>query len=201
MEAINIRVASPDDAAALLGVYAPYVERTAISFETEVPSVEEFRARIEGTIKKYPYLAAEREGRIVGYALTKPFVGRAAYDHAAEMTIYLSDDARGLGLGRRLYAALEELSRAQNIYDLYACIGWTDQEDEHLTNHSAAFHARLGFRLCGAFRRCGYKFGRWYDMIWMGKVLSERPEAPPPVAPFPELPGERVKEVLCGTIF
>ena len=90
MHEMRIRSAAADDAARLLGIYAYYVEHTAISFEYDVPSVEEFRSRIENILKAYPYLVAEENGTIQGYAYAHPFVGRKAYEHSAELTIYLS---------------------------------------------------------------------------------------------------------------
>ena len=112
---VRIRIASPADAEALRSIYAPYVENTAITFEYEVPSLEDFQLRIRRTLQRYPYLAAERDGEILGYAYTGAFVGRAAYDWAAETSIYLREDMRKQGLGRRLYQVLEHISRAQNI--------------------------------------------------------------------------------------
>ena len=184
---INIRAAAVSDGAKLLEIYRPYVEKTAISFEYEVPSLEEFCRRIERTLKKYPYLAAEQDGEILGYAYTGPFVGRAAYDWAAETTIYLREDKKKLGLGKRLYAAIEAISRAQNITNLNACIGTVEIEDEYLTNNSAQFHGHLGYRMVGEFHKCGYKFGRWYNMAWMEKVIAPPPQEPKPLIPFPEL--------------
>ena len=99
MDTITIRTANLDDAAALLAVYAPYVEQTAITFEYEVPSLEEFRGRIAHTLRRYPYLAAEESGEILGYAYTGPFGERAAYSWAVETSIYLRQDVRGQGLG------------------------------------------------------------------------------------------------------
>lgn len=192
--AFFLRVATPEDAAALLAVYAPYVTDTAISFEWQVPQLEEFRGRIRRTLQRYPYLAAVRGEELLGYAYTHPFVGRAAYDWGAETSIYLRRDCRHQGVGRALYTALEGISRAQHIHTLYACIGWPKQEDRYLTRNSAQFHAHLGFKLVGTFQNCGRKFDRWYDMIWMEKQLSPLPEHPDPVIPFPEL----APEVLAG---
>lgn len=194
----RFRIATPDDAPALLAIYAPYVENTAISFEYTVPSVEEFRSRIEGVRKSYPYLVAEAaDGSLLGYAYTHTFIPRAAYDHCAETTIYLALDARHQGLGKRLYRALEEFSLAQNIYNLYACIGEPQGEgDEYLTNNSIRFHEHLGFRRIGVFTRSGYKFGRWYDMSWAEKLLCDPPETPAPVIPFPQLDKALVAEIL-----
>lgn len=184
---IKIRLVSAEDAVQLLAIYRPYVEKTAISFEYDVPSLEEFQGRIEKTLKKYPYLAAEQDGELLGYAYTSPFVGRAAYGWAAETTIYLKENKKHMGLGRQLYTAIEAISKAQNITNLYACIGVPEREDEYLTNNSVQFHAHLGYRMVGEFKKCGYKFGRWYNMAWMEKIISPYLEMPEPVIPFPQL--------------
>lgn len=188
-----IRAATPDDAEEILKIYAPYVLNTAITFEYEVPSLGEFRGRMEKTLQRYPYLAAVSGGEIAGYAYTGAFVGRTAYDWAAETTIYLAGDKKKMGLGRRLYQALEDVSRAQNIINLNACIGCPEADDEYLTMNSAQFHAHMGYALIGRFHKCGYKFGRWYDMIWMEKLLGGHPDKPPAVIPFPELSAEALK--------
>lgn len=109
---ITLRAARPDDAAALLEIYAPYVTGTAITFEYDVPSVEEFRARIEHTLKKYPYIVAESGGEIVGYAYTGEFKERAAYGWSVETSIYVARGKKHCGIGKRLYRALEDISRA-----------------------------------------------------------------------------------------
>lgn len=189
-EAVRVRAASVSDAEALLEIYAPYVEKTAVSFEYETPGKEEFERRIENTLKKYPYLVAEKEGELLGYVYTGPFVGRAAYGWSAEVSIYLRMDQRRRGIGGQLYRALEEVSRAQNILNLNACIGEPETEDEYLTKDSVQFHTHMGYRRVGGFRRCGYKFGRWYDMVWMEKLLGVHPSVPRPVIPFPELDAE-----------
>ncbi|MDD5937452.1 MAG: GNAT family N-acetyltransferase [Clostridiales bacterium] len=191
MGELLIRTARPEeDAAELLAIYAPYVEKTAITFEYDVPTLAEFRGRMETILKKYPYLLAQRDGEILGYVYTHPFVGRAAYDWGAETTIYLREDQRRGGLGRKLYQALENVSRAQNILNLNACIGYPEPEDEYLTKNSAQFHAHLGYTMVGEFHQCGYKFGRWYNMVWMEKLIGPHRPGQPPVIPFPELDGE-----------
>lgn len=192
---VKIRVAATDDAAKLLEIYRPYVEETAISFEYEVPSLDEFTARMEKTLKKYPYIVAEVDGVLSGYAYTGPFVGRAAYDRAAETTIYLKEDKRKTGLGRRLYGAIEDICRAQNITNLYACIGYPEVEDQYLTKNSVQFHAHLGYRLVGTFQKCGYKFDRWYDMVWMEKIIGIHSPVPAAVVPFPDLDTEVLRGI------
>ena len=184
---IQIRTAAAEDAWELLKIYKPYVKKTAITFEYDVPTPEEFKARIENTLKKYPYLVAEKDGELLGYVYTGPFVGRAAYGWAAEVSIYLKEGSQRLGLGKRLYQAIEEISRAQNILNLNACIGSPETEDEYLTRNSIQFHSHMGYRWVGEFSKCGYKFGRWYNMVWMEKIIGEHPAEPMAVIPFPEL--------------
>ena len=171
-----IRPAVPEDAARLLEIYAPYVEETAITFEYDVPTTEEFRERIEHIRARYPYLVIERGGVIQGYAYAGVFKDRAAYDRSCEMTIYLARDAVGGGLGRKLYEALEEALRAKGMLNLYACIGVPEQEDEYLDHNSEQFHEHMGYRKVGTFHQCGYKFGRWYNMIWIEKMIGEHTE-------------------------
>ncbi|MEY8259309.1 N-acetyltransferase family protein [Oscillospiraceae bacterium 50-60] len=182
-----VRAAAPEDAAALLEIYAPYVEKTAITFEYAVPSPEEFAGRIARTLERYPYLAAEAEGRIMGYAYAGPFKERAAYDWAVETTVYVREEAKRQGVGRTLYAALERCLAAQGVLNLNACVACPEREDEYLTRDSVDFHRRMGYRLAGEFRQCGCKFGRWYNMVWMEKHIGLHPADPPPVKPFSEV--------------
>lgn len=186
----GIRVATPQDAGALLAIYAPYVTDTAITFEYEVPSLTEFRERIRHTLERYPYLVMEQNGEILGYAYAGPFKERAAYDWAVETTIYVKQGMKKQGIGRKLYQALEDTLIRQNILNLNACIGYPTVEDEYLTRNSMEFHQHLGYRLVGQFYQCGYKFGRWYDMVWMEKLVGEHGVEPVRVKPFPELQQE-----------
>ncbi|MCX4322990.1 MAG: GNAT family N-acetyltransferase [Lachnospiraceae bacterium] len=184
---IKIRTAGIHDAQALLEIYAPYVRNTAITFEYEVPKLADFQKRIENTLKKYPYIVAEADGEILGYAYMGAFKERAAYDWSAEVSIYVKEDKHGNGVGRKLYAALEEISHAQHILNLNACIACSDMEDGYLTNDSVTFHSHMRYTMVGKFHQCGYKFGRWYDMVWMEKMVGEHPADPAPVIRFPDL--------------
>ena len=179
-----IRIATKEDAKALLDIYRYYVEHTAITFEYETPSVEEFQNRIENTLKKYPYLVEEINGKICGYTYAGPFKERAAYDWSVETTIYVDKDSRGKGIGKKLYQKLEEILRKQNIINVDACITDPEVEDEYVTKNSVAYHKHLGYHLVGKFYKSGYKFGRWYDMVWMEKYLGEHKEPPKAVIPF-----------------
>ena len=153
---MQIRRATENDAEALLKIYAPYVEHTAITFEYEVPSVEEFRSRIRHTLEKYPYLVDELR--------------------------------KHKGIGGKLHDALEQALKTQGILNMNACIAWPDgEEDETLTKNSGEFHAHLGYRMVGEFQKCGYKFHRWYNMVWMEKIIGEHADEQPSPIPFSQL--------------
>ena len=170
---ITIRVATPDDAPALLELYAPYVTQTAITFEYEVPTVEEFRSRIAHTLERYPYLVAEMGETLVGYVYVSTFKDRPAYDWSVETSIYVDQNKKRMGIGKKLHEALEEELRNRGFLNMNACIAYPAQEDEYLTRNSVEFHAHLGYRMVGQFHQCGYKFHRWYDMVWMEKLIGE----------------------------
>ena len=168
-----IRSAKPGDAGRLVEIYSYYVENTAITFEYDVPSQDEFAARIGNTLKKYPYLVLEEDGVIQGYAYAGVFKDRAAYSRSCELSVYLDRNAAGRGYGRALYEALESALKARGIVNVYACIAYPIAEDEYLTKNSAQFHQHLGFKKVGEFNKCAYKFNRWYNMIWMEKFIGE----------------------------
>lgn len=179
---MRIQKVTPADAEALLEIYAPYVERTAISFEYTVPSAEEFRERIARISAKYPYIqAVDDSGAVLGYAYAGEFKSRMAYQWNVETTVYVRSGCRRQGVGRALYRALEESLRGMGICNMNACIAFTPRPDEYLTNDSMRFHECMGFTLAGTFHGSGYKFGRWYDMIWMEKAINPHVENQPPV--------------------
>lgn len=182
-----VRAAVPEDAEVLLEIYRPYVEETAITFEVEVPTPEEFRERIRRVLRRYPYLVAERDGEIVGYAYAGAFKERAAYDWAVETTVYVREDRKRMGIGKELYAALERALTLQKILNVNACIAYPETEDAYLTRDSVRFHECMGYKTVGEFHQCGYKFQRWYNMVWMEKFLGEHRENQEPVKPFAEI--------------
>lgn len=193
---ITTRTATPADAKALLAIYTPYVEQTAITFEYDVPTLEEFTSRIQNTLRKFPYIIAEENNQILGYAYASPFKERAAYGWSVETSIYVKQDERQKGIGRLLYDRLEEILKKQGILNVNACIGYPQVEDEYLTQDSVRFHEKLGYSMVGTFHKCGYKFGRWYDMVWMEKFIGEHDTSgnQPEVIAFPEL--EKNKEAI-----
>lgn len=166
-----VRLATVQDVPRILGIYKPYVENTAISFEYKAPTLEEFTQRFLKITAWFPWLVWEEQGVILGYAYGSLPFERAAYQWSAEASVYLCEDARGKGIGRKLYAALEQLLQKQGYRKVYAII--TTANDA-----SVAFHQAVGYRHRAAFPDCGYKFGKWYGTVWMEKELNAW-DAPP----------------------
>lgn len=177
-----LRSATPEDAERLVEIYAPYVLTTAITFEYEVPTVDEFRERIRRTLERYPYLVAELDGVPVGYAYASAFHARAAYQWCAEASIYIAQGYHKHGIGRALYEALEEKLKARHFLNLNTCVACPQEDnDPYLTRNSIDFHHHMGYRTIGHFTSCGYKFQRWYHMVWMEKHLGEHSIPPAPI--------------------
>lgn len=170
---VTIRMAKQDDAARLLDIYRPYVQQTAVSFEYQIPSLAIFQERLQKTLQFYPYLVAEENNRILGYAYASPFQERAAYAWSCEVSIYLDMAARGKGLGRALYQALEKYLKEMGLLNLNACIASSEIENPYVSRASQAFHEKCGYHLVAHFQKSGYKFDQWFDMIWMEKMIGE----------------------------
>ena len=181
---MTVRNAVLEDAERILEIYDYYVKNTAITFEYETPFLEDFQERMKKTMKYYPYLVIEQDGRIEGYAYAGAFISRAAADWACEVTIYLDKDARKCGMGRILYEALEAALRKMGILNLYAYISYPVEYDEYLTTNSADFHEHLGFAQVGKAHKCCYKFGRWYHMIWAEKLIGRHESQPAAVTAY-----------------
>ena len=184
-----IRVATANDAKVIASIYKPYVVETAVSFELTPPTNDVMKERIEQTLLHYPFLVLEEEERVKGYAYASAFTSsRPAYEHSAEVSIYLDQKSRGKGYGKKLYEELEKILKKQNVCTVYACIAMPSLEDDiYLDNSSFLFHKAVGFTLCGTFKMCGYKFNRWYNMVWMGKKIAEYKDLILPFIPFPDL--------------
>ena len=161
----SIRIVRPEDAKELLNIYAPYVRETAITFEYEVPSVQEFENRINKTLETYPYLVAEEDGQVLGYAYASTYYARTAYNWTTELSIYLHEDARGRGLGSQLYDALEEELEQRGFLRFLACIAVPNEA-------SIAMHEKRGYVQVAHFPKVGYKFEQWHDIVWMQKTLD-----------------------------
>lgn len=168
---IVIREVHLDDAERLSEIYSYYVQNTAVSFEYEAPTAEEFRARIEKITAKYPYLVCEKDGEAVGYAYAGEYSSRKAYSWTAAASIYVEKDHRRQGIGSMLYAELQKRLRDMGIVNLLAGAAYCETEDEYLSHASYMFHSRMGFTKVAQLMGVGKKFDRWYDLIWMQKKL------------------------------
>lgn len=168
-----IRIARPEDADAIHAIYAPAVDATAITFETERPGVEVMRQRILTRLQHYPWLVWEENGKVLAYAYATRFRERAAYDWIAETSIYVHADARRRGIARKLYGALLEVMRLQGINQAVGVITLPGEV-------SVALHETMGFTAAGVWRKAGYKLGRWWDVgVWQRELQTP---ANPPVA-------------------
>lgn len=185
MNRVTLRFADPArDAAGVLAVYAPYIEHTAVTFETEVPDEASFRRRMEGIAEGFPYLILEIDGGIAGYAYAQREAERAAYAWNAELSIYLAEEWTGHGLGKPLYALLIDLLAMQGYINLYADITGSNAA-------SIAMHAAMGFEQIGRHVKTGYKFGQWHDTVWLCRRLREG--APGALCGVKELDGQAVR--------
>lgn len=162
----RIRFAREEDAPQILAIYRPYVEKTAVTFETAVPDVAAFAARVREIAARFPYLLLEADGGLVGYAYAHRQAERAAFDWNAELSIYLAEGATGRGFGKPLYALLMRLLEMQGYVNFYAIITGSNVG-------SVAFHERMGFVRCGLHEKTGYKFGAWHDTVWLCRRARE----------------------------
>ena len=176
----KIRLATEKDAEALLKIYAPYIEKTAITFEYEVPSLTEFAGRISKTLEKYPWILYEEDGEVFGYAYAGPEYTRAAYQWLVGTSIYLSEEARGKGIGTALYEKLLDILKKQNF-----CICYARVNDDN--EASLKMHEKYGFRQIGSLKNCGYKFEKWHGILILEKQLNECSVPPKPVIPIGKL--------------
>lgn len=171
-----IRMATESDLPQILEIYGPYVENTAYSFEYTVPTPQQFLQRFRDITRQFPWLVWEEHGQILGYCYACLPFERSAYRWCAEPSIYLRPQARGKGIGKALYAALEAILSRQGYQVLYAIITSANRD-------SLAFHAACGYSYLAAFDRCGFKHGIWHGITWMEKRLNSVEN--PRVSPIP----------------
>lgn len=171
-----LRLATAADGPDIAALYAPIVNETAISFETEPPSAAEMTRRVEGTLRRWPWLVCAGNEGPLGYAYATAHRSRAAYQWSADVSVYAAPVARRRGVGRALYTALLDLLRLQGYVNAYAAIALPNPA-------SVALHEALGFRQVGVYRKVGYKLGAWRDVGWWELTLQPHPE--PPAQPLP----------------
>ena len=173
-----IRLAGAGDVEAMLAIYAPVVEETAISFELVPPSADEFAARLAAVRARYPWLVCEIGGEVAGYAYASEFKTRAAYQWSVEVTVYVSADYRRRGVGRAVYTSLFGCLKLQGFRAAYAGIALPNAA-------SVALHEGMGFARVGVYPKVGYKLGAWRDVGWWRLALADAPDNPPPAPPIP----------------
>ena len=170
--AATIRLASQSDAEQLRDIYAPFCENTPVSFETQAPTVDEMRRRIAKTLRSYPWLVYENEGHVLGYAYASSHRERAAYRWAVDVSAYVREGYRRLGVGRSLYSSLLALLHLQGFYRALAGITLPNPG-------SVGLHQAMGFQSLGTYHNIGYKCGRWHDVQWFQLALREPGNEPP----------------------
>lgn len=183
------RFATVQDAEALLSIYAPYITDTAVTFECEVPSVEEFSQRVRSIVADYPYIVCVEGGRIFGYAYGHRQMERSAYQWNAELSVYIEHGHQHRGIGSVFYRSLIELLRLQNICTVYGGITTPNTGSERL-------HESLGFSRLGTYHHTGFKCGAWHDVTWFEKQIGNYGTAPLPFRSIRDIPAAMLNETL-----
>lgn len=184
-----IRIASDADASSILDIYAPYIRDTSFTFETEIPTLDSFKERINSYLQNWPWLVCEINGMIAGYAYAGRHRERIAYQWSVESSVYVHDDHQREGVGRALYTALIEILKLQGYRNLYAVINLPNDK-------SVAFHEKLGFEYFATYKNVGYKLGRWKNVGWWELQLNEYSPEPLPPIKFSEMNRNKIDEIL-----
>ncbi|MCX6319422.1 MAG: GNAT family N-acetyltransferase [Bacteroidetes bacterium] len=174
---LTLRLATPGDARGILDIYAPYIENTSFTFETEVPSVEAFAERISSYLQQWPWLVVEENGVIAGYAYAARHRERVAYQWSVECSVYVHDDYHRRGIARVLYETLFSILQLQGFRNVYAVINLPNDK-------SVALHENMGFTYFATYEKVGYKLGRWKNVGWWRLILNEFSEEPDPPLVF-----------------
>lgn len=170
---MHIRPVTPSDARALLDIYLPYIEKSVITFETTDPGVAAFEQRITSYTEKYPWLVAQEDDVVIGYAYASKHREREAYQWCVESSVYVLPEYHGKGVAAALYRQLFEVLQEQGFINVFAGITLPNPK-------SYAFHRKMGFEPVGIYRNIGYKLGQWHDVAWFAKTLGTHPAAPLP---------------------
>ena len=189
----RIRIAEANDAAAILKIYAPYIENTSFTFETEVPSLLAFEERIRTYLQNWPWLVCEINGMIAGYAYGAKYRERVAYQWCVESSVYIHDDFQRTGVGKALYSALIEIVKMQGFANLYAVINLPNER-------SVSFHESMGFEYFATYKNVGYKLGRWKNVGWWQLQLNDYVMEPKAPVKFSEMDQQVIDRVFQSAL-
>ena len=193
MHGPTIRLVRPglwEDASDILRIYTPFVQNTPVTFEYDVPRLEDFTHRIETVASVYPYLVCEHHGIVTAYAYASRHMERAAFGWDVQTSIYAEPEARGTAVPRTLYAALFDLLVELGYYNAYVIITLPNPR-------SVRFHEAAGFAQAGVHHKTGYKGGKWHDVVWMEKSLAPHCGAPTPPRPVSALDPDVCRDVFA----
>ena len=179
---VSVRLAKESDAERMLAIYARIVRDTAISFELEPPTLDQFRGRITTTLERTPWLVCASDDDIMGYAYAGPYRSRGAYQWAVEVTVYTNASYRRMGVARAVYSSLFECLRLMGYVSAYGGIALPNPA-------SVALHEALGFRPVGVYHTAGRKLGRWHDVGWWELAIQDPPASPGAPALLPAVAG------------
>lgn len=183
------RLANKNDVKYILDIYAPYITDTIVSFEVEVPSIDEFEKRFETISDEYPYIVCENKEKIIGFAYAHRYMDRSAYQWDAELSIYIDHTFQGKSIGQELYMKLFKLLKLQNVINVYGCVTSPNPRSE-------ALHLKLGFSKIGIFHNTGFKLNQWIDVVWFEKTIGEYSQKPSPFIPFQDIPKTDINKLL-----
>ena len=186
-----LRLATPTDAKGILNIYAPYIENTSFTFETEVPSIEEFGERISTYLINWPWLVCEIDGVIAGYAYATRHRERTAYQWCTESSVYIHDEYQRAGIAKALYIALFDILKKQGFRNVYAVINLPNDK-------SVFFHERCGFEYFATYEKVGYKLGQWKNVGWWKLSINEYGDEPEAPIKFSEMGNEFLPDLFSN---
>ena len=186
-----IRVATKEDAAGMLDIYAPFILSSGITQETDVPSVEDFQQRIISNLQERPWLVCEINNEIAGYAYAGKHRDRKGYQWCTEPSVYISEKYYGFGIANALYTALFDILKIQGYVNAYAVITLPNER-------SIAFHKKFGFEYLTTYKKIGYKLGQWHDVGWMQYEVNPHKENPGDPIKFENIDSSMIDSILIN---
>ena len=163
---MTIRNVRSADAEAILRIYAPFVLDSAVSFELELPSVEDMQKRIAHYTEKYPWIVAEENGEVIGYAYASSYRERLAYQYNVETSVYIDQQHQRKGVAKKLYDELFSILKEKGFYQAFAVITMPNEKSE-------AFHKANNFNSFAVFENVGFKFNQWHNVLWMARKIGD----------------------------